>query len=181
VERNCISSLERHGNALKKECCLSGVFYDSDDIIIIIIIIKLLLFASSTWRQIVKISDTDLVKVMMERVILLTDCRPGAHLHHLSHRGTYTTDARSSTFPAVLQCYWLVASCLCRWRQEFELVWGVSSTRQIFCITSSHLSQKFRTNGETNLRDTSSQSKFTLWVTMYCSISTALGASSMTC
>ena len=31
VERNCISSLQSHGKALKKECCLPGVFRDSGD------------------------------------------------------------------------------------------------------------------------------------------------------
>jgi len=29
VERNRISSLQSHGKALEKECCLSGVFCDS--------------------------------------------------------------------------------------------------------------------------------------------------------
>ena len=31
VERNRISSLQSHGKALKKECCLPGVFCDSGD------------------------------------------------------------------------------------------------------------------------------------------------------
>jgi len=31
VERNRISSLESHGKALKKECCLPDVFCDSGD------------------------------------------------------------------------------------------------------------------------------------------------------
>jgi len=31
VERNCISSLESHGKALEKECCLPDVFCDSGD------------------------------------------------------------------------------------------------------------------------------------------------------
>jgi len=31
VERNRISSLQRHGKALEKECCLPGVFCDSGD------------------------------------------------------------------------------------------------------------------------------------------------------
>ena len=31
VERNRISSLQSHGKALEKECCLSGVFCDSGD------------------------------------------------------------------------------------------------------------------------------------------------------
>jgi len=31
VERNCISSLQSHGKALEKECCLPGVFCDSGD------------------------------------------------------------------------------------------------------------------------------------------------------
>ena len=35
VERNRISSLQSHGKALEKKCCLSGVVRDSDDSIII--------------------------------------------------------------------------------------------------------------------------------------------------
>ena len=31
LERNRISSLQSHGKALEKECCLSGVFCDSGD------------------------------------------------------------------------------------------------------------------------------------------------------
>jgi len=31
VERNGISSLESHGEALEKKCCLPGVFCDSGD------------------------------------------------------------------------------------------------------------------------------------------------------
>jgi len=31
VERNRISSLQSHGKALEKECCLPGVFCDSGD------------------------------------------------------------------------------------------------------------------------------------------------------
>ena len=31
VERNRISSLQSHGKALEKECCLPGVFWDSGD------------------------------------------------------------------------------------------------------------------------------------------------------
>ena len=31
VERNRISSLQRHGKALEKECCLPGIFCDSGD------------------------------------------------------------------------------------------------------------------------------------------------------
>jgi len=31
VERNCISSMQSHGKALEKECCLPGIFCDSGD------------------------------------------------------------------------------------------------------------------------------------------------------
>jgi len=43
VERNLISSLESHGKALEKECCLPGVFCDTTANLIIIIIIIIIL------------------------------------------------------------------------------------------------------------------------------------------